>query len=104
MVESEDYIGDFFAQYPNFNYDFSKSVMAEFYRMCDEYDWDRDDPEREEAREGIKDAMTRQFNIIYGTDENSLPAWQNLCSVLNLPNIPNKLGACRDVSIVFTYV
>lgn len=71
--------------------------MDEFYRMCDTFGWDKEDDERQEARDKIKDALTKQFNEIYGTDVNDLAAWQNLCSVLNLSDIPNELKACREV-------
>jgi hypothetical protein len=50
------------------------------------------------ARENLKDAMTQQFNNIYGTDENNLAAWQNLCQVLNIDPIPDELNLCRNVS------
>ncbi|EUC59456.1 autophagic vacuole formation-like protein, putative [Rhizoctonia solani AG-3 Rhs1AP] len=69
--------------------------MAEFYRMCDRFGWERDDEDREEARDLLKDAMVHEFNAIYGTDHESLAAWQSLCRVLNLTNVPDKLEACR---------
>lgn len=72
--------------------------MNEFYRMCDMYEWDREDDARKEARSEFKDAMTLQFNAIYGEDENGLEAWQNLCVVLNIRDIPTELDACRKVS------
>lgn len=60
-------------------------------------DREPDGPERQKAREGFKDTLTLQFNDIYGTDVNDLAAWQKLCTVLNLPDIPNELEACREV-------
>jgi hypothetical protein len=79
--------------------------MAEFYRMCNHYGWrgdkDKDghylNPEREVAGKEFKNALTLQFNAIYGTDENSLVAWQNLCIILNLGDVPEELHACRKV-------
>ncbi|KAF8758439.1 hypothetical protein RHS01_02321 [Rhizoctonia solani] len=104
--DARAYIRAFFNKYDDFDYDPTKPVMEEFYRMCDHYSWSSEKDKnrrylnkaREKAGEGFKDALTLQFNTIYGTDENSLLAWQNLCIVLNLGNIPEELNACRDVS------
>ncbi|KAG8738747.1 hypothetical protein FRC10_006511 [Ceratobasidium sp. 414] len=80
--------------------------MSEFYRMCDTF-WpdraDKDDPERQDARDGIRDALTQQFNAIYGTKRDSLPAWQNLCDVLQLADVPDNLNKCRKL-VQSTYV
>lgn len=72
--------------------------MDEFYRMCKTYKWSKDDPVKKKARLDFKDALTQQFNAIYGVDENSLESWQKLCVVLNLGNIPTELDACRKAS------
>ena len=48
--------------------------MSEFYRMCDMYGWDREDETKKKARLDLKDALTLQFNAIYGEDVNSLEA------------------------------
>ncbi|QRW27731.1 hypothetical protein RhiXN_02326 [Rhizoctonia solani] len=103
--DARAYIRAFFNKYDDFDYDPTKPVMEEFYRMCDHYSWSSEKDKnrrylnkaREKAGEGFKDALTLQFNTIYGTDENSLLAWQNLCIVLNLGNIPEELNACRDL-------
>ncbi|OQU93956.1 hypothetical protein CLAIMM_00389 [Cladophialophora immunda] len=71
-----DHIGDFFAEYPEFDYDESAEIWREFYRMCDDFEWDKDHDERREARERFKSAMVLQFNKLYGTDEEDLNAWQ----------------------------
>ncbi|KAG8741837.1 hypothetical protein FRC12_015529, partial [Ceratobasidium sp. 428] len=44
-----------------------------------------------------------QFNAIYGKNEKSLSAWQNLCDVLQLADVPNDLNACREL-VRSTYV
>ncbi|CAE6457930.1 unnamed protein product [Rhizoctonia solani] len=89
------YLSAFFRKYPSFDYDSSEPVMSEFYRMCDSFGWERGDEDREEARDGLKDALVHEFNAIYGTDHESLAAWQSLCRVLNLTSIPEQLEACR---------
>ncbi|KAF8682800.1 hypothetical protein RHS04_02058 [Rhizoctonia solani] len=103
--DARAYIRAFFSEYDDFDYDPTKPVMEEFYRMCDHYLWSNEkdenrrylDKDREKAGENFKDALTLQFNAIYGTDENSLLAWQNLCIILNLGNIPEELNTCRDL-------
>ncbi|KDN35284.1 hypothetical protein RSAG8_11719, partial [Rhizoctonia solani AG-8 WAC10335] len=97
-VQPRAYLSAFFENYSSFDYDRSKPVMSEFYRMCDRFGWERDNEEREDARDNLRDAMVQEFNAIYGTDHESLAAWQSLCRVLNLTNVPNKLEACRQVS------
>ncbi|KDN35281.1 hypothetical protein RSAG8_11716, partial [Rhizoctonia solani AG-8 WAC10335] len=99
------HIRAFFNKYPTFDYKPTKPVMGQFYAMCDYFKWDgkKDrngqyiDPRRKAASEGFKDSLTLQFNAIYGTDENSLVAWQNLCIVLNLGDVPEELNACRNL-------
>jgi hypothetical protein len=71
--------------------------MDEFERMCDFFGWKHSKCERENARGELKDAMTLQFNSIYGTDEDDLGSWQNLCRVLGIHPVPEGLHECRDV-------
>ncbi|CAE6428049.1 unnamed protein product, partial [Rhizoctonia solani] len=97
FVHHRAYLKAFFAKYPSFSYDSSRPVMSEFYHMCDHFRWERGDEEREEARDYFKDALVQEFNTIYGTDHNSLVAWQSLCRVLNLDVIPGELEACRQL-------
>ncbi|CAE6480629.1 unnamed protein product [Rhizoctonia solani] len=94
-VRPRAYLRAFFEEYRSFDYDSSKPVMDEFYRMCDRFGWKRNDKDREKARDKLKDALVHEFNAIYGTDHRSLAAWQSLRRVLNLTNVPDKLEACR---------
>jgi len=71
--------------------------MLEFYRLSDQYHWDRDDLEKKEAREHLAVAMAKQFNDIYGTDVNDVNSWRKLCQVLAIDPIPEGLKACRKV-------
>jgi hypothetical protein len=57
--------------------------------------WGKDD--RDEAREGFKDALVQEFNKMYGTDVNDLGSWQGLCRVLGIAPVPDKLNECREV-------
>lgn len=89
----------FFANYyPEFEYDATESASLEFYRLCDQFGWDRDDPEREEAHSDFKNALVQQFNRLYGTDEDNLSDWQNLCYIVRVQPIPDDLDACREAS------
>ncbi|CAE6527529.1 unnamed protein product [Rhizoctonia solani] len=85
-------------------YKYWRPVISEFYRMCWAFDWKKPENEEEppnsdfvEARKKFSDALTQQFNALYGTAEDDLSSWQNLCCVLNLANIPEELEACRNL-------
>ncbi|KIW83229.1 hypothetical protein Z517_02474 [Fonsecaea pedrosoi CBS 271.37] len=96
--QRNDHISDFFAEYPDFDYDESAEIWREFYRMCDEFGWNKRQDEKEEAMENFKSAMVQQFNDLYGTDGDDLNAWQSLCHVLNIVPMPVGLNDCRKVS------
>ncbi|KAI9567947.1 hypothetical protein HD554DRAFT_2314600 [Boletus coccyginus] len=101
---SSSLLDAFFADYsPQFQYDATASSSLEFYRLCDESGWDRDDPERKEAHQKFKDALVRQFNFAYGTDVNSLANWQNLCHVVRIDPVPDGLHACRE-AVYYSFV
>ncbi|KAH7207883.1 uncharacterized protein BKA55DRAFT_586389 [Fusarium redolens] len=93
---SLDHIDRFFARYPTFEYDSSRPIWTEFYRMCEFFKWDRHDKEMKDAKQEFKTAMVKQFNDIYGTDPNNLNSWQKLCRVLNMEPVPTDLAACRE--------
>lgn len=89
-------LAEFFSQYSeDFRYDPKKAATSEFYRLCDHFDWERGDDERESAHRKFKDALTQQFNANYGTDADDLAAWQNLCLRLCIEPIPSSLERCR---------
>ena len=87
----------FFAQYPAFNYDRDCSSSLEFYRLCDFSDWDRDDPEREEAHEKFKTAMVQQFNSMYGTEIDDIKSWRGLALALGIFPLPNDISRAKKV-------
>lgn len=72
--------------------------MKGFYRMCDQYGWDRDDKERKEANEALRAAMVHEFNASYDTDANDINSWHKLCLALDI-SPPKGLQACREVSL-----
>ncbi|CAE6380425.1 unnamed protein product [Rhizoctonia solani] len=50
--------------------------MSEFYRMCDWFSWERDDPERVEARNHLKDAQLLRSMHVNIVDLVDTPATQ----------------------------
>ena len=94
-----DKIDEFFSNYPNFDYDHSASFMQEFYRMCDFFEWDRDDPDREDAREQFRTAMVQVFNSLYGKDVDDISAWQELCQIVCIFPVPDDIETCRQVTL-----
>lgn len=93
----EDHIDTFFAEYSDFEYDSSAPIWTGFNRMCNAFGWDSDDYEMREAKRDFREAMVKQFNDIYGTDQEDLSSWQNLCHVLNIEPAPTRLKECREV-------
>ena len=93
-----DKIDEFFSTYPDFDYDHSASFMQEYYRMCDFFEWDRDDPDREDAREEFRTAMVQEFNSLYGKDVDDISAWQELCQIVHIFPIPDDIKICRQVT------
>ncbi|KAG5651216.1 hypothetical protein H0H81_009465, partial [Sphagnurus paluster] len=77
-----------------FVYDPTEPAWDEFYRLSDMLEWDRD--MKSIQRNVFKDALVQAFNAIYGTDENDMASWQNLCSVLHVTPMPEGLTACRE--------
>jgi hypothetical protein len=87
----------FFARYPGFEYNSSASASLEFYRLCDEFGWDREDEARQCAHDNFKDALVQQFNHIYGTNQDDLTSWRTLCQIVHISPIPDALQSCREV-------
>jgi hypothetical protein len=99
--ENSNAIGTFFSQYPEFDYNYENGVAEEFYRMCDFFNWERDNGEREEARRAFKDAMVVQFNALYGTDITKIENWHRLCVAVCIEPLPTTIVECKEVSEKF---
>ncbi|KAL5635304.1 hypothetical protein ACGC1H_004178 [Rhizoctonia solani] len=89
----------FFAQYPEFTYDPTRPVLNELKRMKQVYNWDNKTWESSEATAGLRRALVLQFNLTYGTDQNDLASWQNLCRAMKVTNIPETLKKCKKVRV-----
>ncbi|KDN37428.1 hypothetical protein RSAG8_10163, partial [Rhizoctonia solani AG-8 WAC10335] len=90
-------IHQFFSQYTSraFEYNPSQPVMSEFYRMVDSNAFPK--ASQAQAKREIEDALTMDFNLIYGTDVGDLEAWQGLCRVLGFGDMPDDLIYGTDV-------
>ncbi|RMZ89912.1 hypothetical protein DV736_g2849, partial [Chaetothyriales sp. CBS 134916] len=95
--KAKNYVDEFFSGFHYFDYDSSAPVWEEFNRMCGEFDWTSDDYEMRVARREFKSAMVEQFNAVYGTSEEDLSAWENICRILNIDPPPTSLKGCRAV-------
>ncbi|EAT76795.1 hypothetical protein SNOG_15957 [Parastagonospora nodorum SN15] len=83
-------------RYLEFDYNYENGVAEEFYRMCDFFNWERDDGEREEARRAFKDAMVVQFNALYGTDITKIENWHRLCVAVCIEPLPTTIAECKE--------
>ena len=90
----------FFSQYPEFQPQPSNSPIAEFNRLCREYGWRRNDPEKEAARYHFNIAIKEEFDDLYGSNENDIKNWHKLCRVLQIDPVPRTLQGCRSVSFL----
>jgi len=73
----------FFVQYPKFRYGPSKPPVAEFKRLCKEYE--------KESRHKFNAAIKKEFHGLYGTDEKDINNWHKLRRVLRIDPIPDTL-------------
>ena len=96
---SANHLDSFFAQYPAFVYDQTSSSSEEFYRLCDFFHWDRDDPDREEAHDSFKAALVQQFNSLYGTEADDIESWRGLSLALDIVPLPDDLSEVKKVSL-----
>ncbi|KZV62994.1 hypothetical protein PENSPDRAFT_758311 [Peniophora sp. CONT] len=101
-------LDDFFASFPQFNYNPYASVTDEFSRLCLKcFAWDsfaKHSKEELKRREDIKDASKRfgralvdQFLVIFGVERHSLRAWQTLYEALGVDPLPNTMKECYEI-------
>ena len=93
-----DQIEDFFDKYPQFDYQRDQPSSQEFYRMCDFFEWERDDEERKQAHEDFKTALVHQFNGIYGVGLHDMEPWRRLYRALDLDPLPDEVRTAQSVS------
>ena len=66
--------------------------------MCDLFDWDRDNSEREEIHDSFKTALMLQFNSLYGTEVDNLQSWRELSLALEIFPLPENLEKAKKVN------
>jgi hypothetical protein len=90
----------FFSQYSRFQYQPRNPPITEFNRLCEEHRWKKKkrSAEKKDAREEFNIAIKKEFNSLYGSDENDINNWYKLCHVLRIDPVPNTLKECREVS------
>ncbi|ELU36581.1 Tyrosinase domain-containing protein [Rhizoctonia solani AG-1 IA] len=91
---SATHVETFFSKYRSFSFNATQPIMAEFYRLCAFTLVDR-----EKARQGFRDALTRDFNEMYGVDEDDLGSWQRLCRAV-VAKVPDDIEECRKVRCI----
>lgn len=67
--------------------------------MIEQFDWKPPEHEQdiEKARKGLRLAMLREFNDIYGMDGKDMNVWRNLFGVLGYTDVPGSAKSCRKV-------
>ncbi len=93
-----DHLDIFFAQYFAFSYRQNFFFTQKFYRMCDFFDWNRDDSEREEAHDSFKTALMLQFNSLYEIEVDDLQSWRGLSLALEIFPLPEDLKKAKKVN------
>ncbi|KAB8224409.1 hypothetical protein BDV33DRAFT_199439 [Aspergillus novoparasiticus] len=102
-IVPKDEIDTFCAQYPGFAYSRDQPIHAEFDRMCDDFGWSQDEPERERAWKLFRTAVIQAFNSTVGPNANDLASWQRICRRLRISPMPNGLCNARQ-AVVQTHV
>ena len=95
-ANSSSHLETFFSQYSGYTFDHSLPSTTQFHRMCDAVGLNS--VKRKEARNAFNDAISQAFNVIYGTEVDNLESWQVLCRVVQMPEIPDNLKECQEVS------
>ncbi|KZV91442.1 hypothetical protein EXIGLDRAFT_676096, partial [Exidia glandulosa HHB12029] len=100
-TQSRGPIETFFRKtYPDFDYKWERGAVKEWRRLCETVlRLDPNDKKNEVVKKswrGLQTAMVRQFNRRYGTDDQSLDAWQGLCMRLDI-SVPDSVKACRKL-------
>jgi hypothetical protein len=96
----------FFRSFPSFPYDAQKSPDASFGKLLSGlgtwHTWDGENPitwelYRKEVKEGYQMALTHEFNLWFGT-EDDIESWHALCRAVRIRPLPLTCEDCRSVS------
>ncbi|KAF9443008.1 hypothetical protein P691DRAFT_764677 [Macrolepiota fuliginosa MF-IS2] len=87
----------FFRRYAWFRYRRDESAEEQFNRLRREAKWKRSDPENDEAWEGYRTALVRQFNTSFSSDDNNIDAWHALLRHIGIYNPPETVKKCKEL-------
>lgn len=100
-INENQFLKKFFSQYPKFQYQPRISPITEFNRLCKEYRWKKDSPEKKDALCELNLALILIFNSLYGSDEEDINNWHKICHVVRIDPLPNTVEKCRAVRATF---
>jgi hypothetical protein len=98
------FIAEYFARFPEFQYNPCEETYKQFHALRRKHEaaeedgglhWSADRVKSE--RELLRGALVQEFDLVYGTDKDSLPAWQELCRVARIDPVPVTVSACQEV-------
>lgn len=92
-----NHIDEFFARWPNFDFDSSQPITTEFSRLAAALRWEKD--KMRDNRNALRGAVALQFEAYYGTDPSDIKAWKSMCLVIGIDpmDIPHNVEECRKV-------
>jgi len=95
-------LDSFFHSYRSFHYDASTPPAISFEclqnHLQTRHRWARDDPEREKLWHHYQAALTQEFNLWFGV-EDDLDAWHSLCRAVRITPLPTTCELCRSVGL-----
>ena len=93
-------LDSFFQLYHSFRYDASTPSAVSFNSLQNHlqkrHGWGRDHPECKKLWNCYQAALTQEFNLWFGTEDN-LDAWHSLCRGVRIEPFPTTCELCRSV-------
>lgn len=89
----------FWARFQGFTPDPNSSLITNFNLLSTAQNWAPAGRARSRAHRRFRSAMIDEFNATYGTDNNDLESWKNLCRVVGIDPVPETITQCRKVRL-----
>lgn len=100
IPKSSGPLDNFFRSYPSFHYDASTPPATSFNSLRDHlaklYKWPHKCSERDRLWGRYQDALTEEFNLLFGVKDD-LDAWHALCRAVRIEPLPTTCKDCRWV-------
>lgn len=100
IPKSSGPLDNFFRSYPSFHYNASTPPATSFKSLEDYlaklYKWPEESPERKRLWKRYQDALTAEFNLLFGVKDD-LDAWHALCRAVRVNPLPTTCKECRSV-------